>query len=70
MREIALVSFLRAEHVKKLRELNYRIISNIVHVIITRLKSKNSGIALLELNTIGICKILQWFILLRVQPVK
>ena len=38
MRELSLVSFLRAEHVKKLRELNYRIISNIVHVIITRIK--------------------------------
>ncbi len=35
MQELALVSFLRAEHVKKLQELNYRIISNILHVIIT-----------------------------------
>ena len=38
MQELALVSFLRAEHVKKLQELNYRIISNILHVIITRIK--------------------------------
>ena len=38
MQDLALVSFLQAEHVKTLRELNYRIISNIVHVIITRIK--------------------------------
>jgi len=38
MRELALVSFIRAEHLKKLQELNYRIISNILHVIITTVK--------------------------------
>jgi len=53
MRELALVSLLRAKHVKKLQELNYRAISKI-----RELKSKNSDIALLEFNTIGICKIL------------
>ena len=34
----ALVSLLRAQHVKKRQEMNYRIISNILHVIITTVK--------------------------------
>ena len=70
MRDLALVSFIQEQHVKKRQELNYRIISNILHAIIRELKSKNSGIALFEFNTIGICKILHWFILRRVQHVK
>ena len=38
MQDLALVSLLRAQHVKKLQELNYRIISNKLHVIITTIK--------------------------------
>ena len=38
MQELALVSLLRAKHVKKLQELYYRIISNTLHMIITTIK--------------------------------
>jgi len=38
MRDLALVSLLREQHVKKRKEFNYRVISNILHMIITRIK--------------------------------
>ena len=37
MRELALISLLRGKHVKKLQELNIEL-SQILHVIITRIK--------------------------------